>query len=199
MKMEHYSVFPDKPIAGEGQISHTFLNIGIESFQEACRYVHELPYGYNSDRDDLMILFKENMGSCATKHAVIATLAAELGFGICKHIGLYAMTEDLVTGTNRILSRYKLPYVPMVHCFLVYKESRVDLSQGNQNGKNGPIDDFLYMEKVEPLISEKEEYLLYRGALQDHILTKIERHKIDMKTVLKAREAGLSLLKANIR
>ena len=56
--MEHYSVFPDKPIAGGGLLVRTFLSIGIESFQEACRYVHELPYGYNSDRDDLMILFK---------------------------------------------------------------------------------------------------------------------------------------------
>jgi len=197
--MEDYSVFPDKPIAGGGLLSHTFLNMGIESFLEACRYVHELPYGYNSDRDDLMILFKEKMGSCATKHAVIATLAAELGSGIFKHVGIYAMTEDLVTGTNKILSRYKLPYVPMVHCFLVYEEKWVDLSQGNPNGKNGPINNFLYMEKVEPLISAKEEYLLYRGALQDHILTKIELRKIEMKTVLKAREAGLSLLKANIR
>jgi hypothetical protein len=197
--MDHYTVLPNIPIVGHGLMARKFLALGQNTFHDACRHVHELPYGYNSDRDDLMILFKENMGSCTTKHAVIATLAAELGFGIFKHIGIYAMTEQLVTGTNKILSRYNLPYVPMVHCFLVYEESRVDLSQGNQNGKNGPIDDFLYTEKVDPLISAKEEYLLYRRALKEEILIRPELDGVQMKTVLSAREEGLVLLKDNIR
>jgi hypothetical protein len=196
--MDHYTVFPNMPISGHGLMTRKFLALGKNTFHDACGYVHELPYGYNSDREDLMILFKEHMGSCATKHAVIATLAAELGCGVFKNIGIYPMTEDLVTGTNKILTIYELPYVPMVHCFLVYEEKRVDLSQGNQNGKNGPIDDFLYTEKVEPLIAAKEEYLLYRRALQDHILKKSELRQVDMKTILKAREEGLALLKANI-
>jgi hypothetical protein len=197
--VEHFAVFPDMPIAGGGLMARMFLDLGIEGFHEACRYVHGLPYGYNSDRDDLMILFKENMGSCATKHAVIATLAAELGCGIFKFIGIYPMTEELVTGTDAILLRYQLPFVPMIHCFLVYEERRVDLSQGNRNGKNGPIDAFLYTEKVEPLISAKEEYLLYRQALKEEILIRPELKGVEIKTVLSAREEGLVLLKDNIQ
>ena len=146
--MQHYTVFPNKPIMDNGPIARAFQGMGINDFHSACRYVHELPYGYNSDRDDLMILFKEKMGSCTTKHAVIATLAAEIEIAIDKHIGIYAMTEALVTGTKIILERYTLPYLPMVHCFLVFEEQQVDLSEGNQNGKNGPIDDFLYTERV---------------------------------------------------
>ena len=46
-----------------------------------------MPYGYNSDRDDLLILFREGFGSCTTKHAVIATLAGELGLPVVKNIG----------------------------------------------------------------------------------------------------------------
>jgi hypothetical protein len=168
-------------------------------FLEACRYVHDLPYGYNSDRDDLMILFKEKMGSCTTKHAVIATLAAELQLQIEKSIGIYAMTEELVTGTQHILEKYEVPYVPMVHCFLVYQGYRVDLSEGNRNGKNGPIDNFLYTEKVAANISGKDEYLLYRKALKDHILPREELYGKDLKTVLKAREEGLSLLRSKIK
>jgi hypothetical protein len=173
--------------------------MGINDFHHACQYVQILPYGYNSDRDDPMILFKERMGSCTTKHAVVATLAAELGIAIDKTIGIYAMTDALVTGTQKILDRYKLPYLPMVHCFLVFEDQRVDLSQGNQNGKNGPIDDFLYMEKVIANIPGKDEYLLYRSALNKHILKRPEFHDINIKSVLKAREAGLSLLRANIQ
>ncbi len=76
--MDDYNVFLNHPIAPSGLVSDRFLSFGVDSFHEACRHVHELPYGYNSDRDDLMILFKEKMGTCTTKHAVIATLAAEL-------------------------------------------------------------------------------------------------------------------------
>ena len=197
--MEQHTVFPDKTIGNAGPVSQTFLDLGITRFHPACRYVHELPYGYNSDRDDLMILFKEKMGSCTTKHAVIATLAAELGLVIEKNIGIYAMTEDLVTGTNRILETYRLPYVPMVHCFLAHENHRVDLSEGNRNGKNGPIDQFLHTEKVEANISAKDEYLLYRKALKDHVLPRRELVGVDMKSILKAREEGLQLLKKNIK
>lgn len=196
--MEHYTVFPDQPILTNGPIARAFLGMGIDDFHTACRFVHELPYGYNADRDDLMILFKENMGSCTTKHAVIATLAAELAIAIDKHIGIYAMTEALVTGTQQILDRYALPYLPMVHCFLVFEGHRVDLSQGNRNGKNGPIDDFLYTERVAATIPGKDEYLLYRRALGEHVLPRPEFHGITIKTILKAREEGLSLLRANL-
>ena len=196
--MHPYTVFPDKTIVATGPITRTFLGMGIDTLHTACRYVNALPYGYNSDRDDLMILFKEKRGSCTTKHAVIATLASELKIAIDKHIGVYAMTEALVTGTRKILERYHLPYVPMVHCFLVFEKQGVDLSEGNQNGKNGPIDEFLYTVMVEPCISAKDEYLLYRKTLSNHLLGRPELENAEIRTILKAREEGLALLKANI-
>ena len=196
--MDKFTVFPNAAIKAAGPVSNKFLNLGINGFIEACRYVHELPYGYNTDRDDLMILFKEKMGSCTTKHAVIATLAAELGLPIEKAIGIYAMTEEIVKGAGTILDRYGFPYVPMLHCFLVYGDHRVDLTEGNNNGKKRSIEGFLYTQKVIPNISSKDEYLLYRKALSDFMLIKNELKGIDLKKILKAREEGLALLKANI-
>ena len=108
------------------------------------------------------------------------------------------MTEALVTSTREILVRYRLPYVPMVHCFLNYQDHRVDLSEGNRNGKNGPIDRFFFTADVSATISAKDEYRLYRQALKDEILSRPELEGIDMKTVLKAREEGLALLKHNL-
>jgi hypothetical protein len=196
--MDKLTVFPEKPISNSGIISAKFLSLGINGFTDACRYVHGLPYGYNTDRDDLMILFEENKGTCTTKHAVIATLAEELDLPIEKNIGIYAMTEEIVTGTNEILAKYNLPYVPMIHCFLIYGEYRVDLSEGNINGKNLPIDDFLFTQQVEPNISAKDEYMLFRRALKDHILTRKEMAGKDITQILHAREDGLILLKHNI-
>ena len=197
--MDKFTVFPNAVIKTAGPVSDKFLSLGINGFIDACRYVHELPYGYNSNRDDLMILFKEKLGSCTTKHAVIATLAEESGLSIERAIGIYTMTEEIVKGADKILDRYGLPYVPMLHCFLVYGDYRVDLTEGNHNGKKRSIENFLYTEKVVPNISAKDEYLLYRKALSDYILIKNELKGIELKNILKAREEGLTLLKANIK
>jgi hypothetical protein len=197
--MNSFHVFPDKAINEAGPISAEFRGLGIESFLEACRYVHALPYGYNSDRDDLMILFKEKMGTCSTKHAVIATLAAELDLPIMRGVGIYAMTEAIVTGTEKILIEYRLPYVPMIHCFLEYGNYRVDLTEGNRNGKNRPIDNFLYTDRVAATIPAKDEYMIYRKALSEVILKRDELKDVDIKRILHAREEGLKLLKANLQ
>ncbi|MGD9176114.1 MAG: hypothetical protein PVF29_18255 [Desulfobacterales bacterium] len=197
--MDPYSIFPNKTISKAGEISNQFISIAINTFMDACDYVHQVPYGYNSDRDDLVILFKEKMGSCTTKHAVIATLAAELDLPIYKRIGIYPMTETIVTGTHKILQTYDLPYIPMIHCFLEYREYRVDLTEGNQNGKNQPIDTLFYTERVEPNIPAKHEYRLYRQALKDRILLRDELKGVDIKRILHAREEGLELLKSLVK
>jgi hypothetical protein len=194
--MDKYSVFPDQPISPAGMVSNRFLSLGIDTFHQACRQVHELPYGYNADRDDFMSLFKENRGTCTTKHAVIATLAVELKLPIVKNIGIYAMTEAIVTGTDPILDKYGLPYVPMIHCFLTDGDHRVDLTEGNANGKNRPIDEFLHAETVIPAISGKDEYLTFRKVLKDLIQHRDELRGIDIKSVLHARAEGLALLKS---
>jgi len=196
--MDPYDVLPDVAINRDGVIADQFLRLGITGFIEACRYVHRLPYGYNSDREDLLVLFKENMGSCATKHAVVATLARELDLPVVKHIGIYAMTDKIVTGTKEILEQYHLPYVPMLHCFLAFETHRVDLTEGNRNGKNCAIDRFLHTEVVMPNISEKDEYRRYRNALKETILLQKELSGADMKQLLQAREKALVLLKSKV-
>ena len=196
--MDNLSVLPNKVIEDRGPVSDRFLALGVDTFLKACRFVHELPYGYNSNRDDLMILFKEKFGSCTTKHAVVATLAEELGLPVTKAVGIYAMTEDIVAGADRILTKYNLPYVPLLHCFLVHGDHRVDLTEGNNNGKKRSIETFLFTHPVIPHITARDEYLLYRKALSESILRRIELRGNDIKTVLHAREEGLAQLKANL-
>jgi hypothetical protein len=196
--MDPLNIFPESDIKPVGMISNRFLKMNISTFHSACTYVHRMPYGYNADRNDLMSLFKEGKGTCTTKHAVIATLAAELELPVHKHIGIYAMTEALVSGTGTILEKYVLPYLPMAHCYLVFQSYRVDLTEGNTNGKNRSIEEFLFSAKVDPNIQAKEEYLLYRNVLQDQILRRHEMDGVPIKTVLQAREEGLALLKANV-
>ena len=198
--MDTFDVLPDASINSSGVISRNFIRLGVRGFIDACRYVHQLPYGYNSDRDDLLILFKESKGSCTTKHAVIASLADELGLPIVKNIGVYGMTEEIVTGTNDILNKFNLPYVPMVHCFLVFQDYRVDLTEGNDNGKKRPVEQFFHTETVIPNISAKDEYLLYRNALKDNILLREELRSVGVgiKRILQARDEGIKLLRSKV-
>lgn len=196
--MNRYSIFPNSDIRPGSAMSDAFLSVGIGSFLDACRFAHELPYRYNSDKDDPLILFKERFGSCTTKHAAIATLAQELGLPVYRGLGIYAMNEGIVTGAGRITAEHKIPYIPMIHCFLVYDGERVDLTEGNRNGKNGPITDFLYTQTVDANISQKSEYLIYRRALADLISSRSELKGIDIKLLLHAREDGIKLLRANI-
>ena len=87
----------------------------------------------------------------------------------------------------------------MIHCFLVYDRFRVDLTEGNVNGKNGPIDELLFAVAVQANIQAKEEYLIYRNALINDILKRGEFDGVELKTILLAREEGLVLLKDNLK
>ena len=196
--MKTYRVFPNPPLSHKSFYSEKFRSLGLNTFHDACRYVHELPYGYNSTREDRLIIFKEGYGSCTTKHGVIAALAEELNLHIYKMIGIYGMTEELVTGSKRILEKYHLPYLPMVHCFLLYDSHFVDLTLGNRTGKNHPIDEFLKIKKVTPMISEKEEYILYKRSLEDQILQRKEMNGIHLRDVLHARAEGITLLHSKV-
>ncbi len=196
--MDSYDKLPDVDIKPVGKLSKKFLELGIKSFREACEYVHHSEYGYNTNVDDKMIFFKENMGTCTTKHAVIAGLAEELNIPLHKHVGVYKFTEEISTGANEILNKYNLPYVPMAHCFLVYNIYRFDLTEGNCNGKNTSIEEFIYTEKVDPFISRKDEYLLYKKALKEYVLSSKEMEGIAERTILKAREESIILLKKNV-
>lgn len=196
--MDSYDNLPDAALKPVGELSKKFIALGINTFRDACDYVHNIDYGYNSNYEDRMIFFKEKKGSCTSKHAVIAGLAEELEIALYKYVCVYKFTEEITNGVQEILDKYQIPFIPMVHCFLVYKEFKFDLTEGNNNGKKKPINEYIHAEKVDPFISRKDEYLLYKRILKEKILTSKEMEGISEKTLLKARGEGITLLKTCI-
>ncbi|MCJ7650548.1 MAG: hypothetical protein MUP85_18210 [Candidatus Lokiarchaeota archaeon] len=197
--MDSYDKLPDAEIKPMGEISKKFIELGITSFKDACMYVHDSKYGYNSNYDDKMIFFKENMGSCTIKHATIAGLAEELQIPLYKYVGVYRFTGDITTGADKIVKKYKIPYVPMVHCFLVYMDYRFDLTEGNNNGKKTSIEEFIDTVKVDPFISRTDEYKLFKKILKEKVLLSKEMEGISERSILKAREESIKLLKDCIK
>lgn len=148
--MNPIDVLPNIDIQENGEVSSIFLEKGISSFQGACRHVKAMPYGSNSNNENSLILFEEGQGTCTTKHGAIALLAQELNLPIYKNLGFYRLNDTIVTGVDDIIRPYGLSFIPQVHCFLEYESYRVDLTEGNCNGKNQTIDDYDFVVRVEP-------------------------------------------------
>lgn len=161
----HFSpleALPNAEINSEGPVSKAFLGCGMTTFHQAACYVMHLPYGANSSSDNATVLFEEGVGTCTTKHGVIARLAEELELPVSRCEGFYPLTGQVVTGVDAILAEYGLPYIPRIHCFLACKEYYVDLTAGNCTGKNGPIETYLKIFRVPPEQTESETDETYR-------------------------------------
>ena len=59
--MDSYDKLPDAELIPVGELSKKFLGLGIKTFKDACNYVHNIDYGYNTNYEDKMILFKEKV------------------------------------------------------------------------------------------------------------------------------------------
>lgn len=164
--MHPIASLPNVALQPLGIISKQFLQRGLQTFHEACRWTKDLPYGPNSSTNDSLILFEEGHGTCTTKHGAIARLAQEHNLPIHKHLGFYRLNDEIVTGVNALLEPYGLDFIPQIHCFLVYENCRVDLTEGNCNGKNKTIEDYDFVVKVTPDLSHEEHQACYREYLQ---------------------------------
>ncbi|MEL6814929.1 MAG: hypothetical protein AAFP03_08965 [Cyanobacteria bacterium J06598_3] len=164
--MNPIDVLPNVEIQNRDPISNIFLAEGITTFQAACHHVKAMPYGSNSNSEDALILFEEGQGTCTTKHGAIARLAEELDLPVSKNLGFYRLNDTIVTGVDDILRAYRLSFIPQIHCFLGYENYRVDLTEGNCNGKNQTIDDYDFVVKVPPEITYEQEEAYYRQYLR---------------------------------
>lgn len=175
--MDAIEVLPDTQITANGAVSQQFLVQGIGTFHEACYWVKHLPYGFNSSSEDSLILFEEQQGTCTTKHGAIARLAQELGLEIYKNLGFYRLNDEIVTGVNAILQAYGLDFIPQTHCFLEYDSFRIDLTEGNCNGKNKTIEDYDFVIRVNPDPTKAEKSGCYAQCLEKYyvIAPKLQR------------------------
>lgn len=187
--MHPINVLPNVAIELRGPVSQLFWEREIQSFQEACCYVKAMPYGRNSNNEDSLILFEEGCGTCTTKHGAIARLAQELDIPVYKNLGFYRLNDDVVTGVNAILQPYNLTFIPQIHCFLEYETYRVDLTEGNCNGKNKTIEDYDFVVRVNPDISHMEERQYYQAYLQRYGAIAPELQAIAEPFVLELLEA----------
>ncbi|MEM8715008.1 MAG: hypothetical protein AAF268_07675 [Cyanobacteria bacterium P01_A01_bin.3] len=186
--MKPFTVFPNATIEPVGPISNRCIQLNLRTVHDACAWVQQLPYGSNSSNDDSEILFDELQGTCTSKHGAIARLASELQLPIQKHLGFYRLTDRIVTGVSEILQRYNLEFLPQIHCFLIYDNLRVDLTEGNCNGKNLTIEDYDFVVPVQPDIDEETETRYYLTYLERYRDIHPRFKQLDPEALLQIRE-----------
>lgn len=121
-------IFPNIKFEGSMQIASYFLALGITDFYQAIDYVHQLPYGRNSDRTNYLQVLSEKHGACSTKHALIAELARSLNIDLRLKLGLILLDEKNSPSISNILRKYSLASLPEAHVYLDYHGERLDLT-----------------------------------------------------------------------
>ena len=110
---------------------------GIHDFQSLLFFVKQLPYGRNSNREDLYLVISESKGTCSSKHAFLKAVADENDFSEIKLLlGMYKMTEDNTPNIAPVLSENNLKYIPEAHSYLKYRNERIDATSATSDFSN---------------------------------------------------------------
>ncbi len=121
--------YPDFEIKSKGKISEEFLKNGISTFRQAAIFIQNLPYGRNSNKNDLATLFTDHCGTCSTKHAILKLLADENNFAdIILICGLFRMNGRNTPQVLSTLSKHGLKFIPEAHNYLKYKNQILDFT-----------------------------------------------------------------------
>jgi hypothetical protein len=176
-------------------VSEQFLRLGITDFHSAVEYVGYLPYGTNSDRADDRLVLVEGVGTCSTKHALLARLALEQGVtDIQLVVGIYEMNERNTPGVGTVLAQYDLDCLPEAHCYLMHGGKRYDVTSLGVSGE--PIESFLLEEVISPDQIGAYKREIHRSALPGWIEEKGYAHHLDGEQLWAIREACIRALSA---
>lgn len=118
---------PDFDIIKDDKLSTLFVSNGCRTFHQAASYIKQLPYGRNNDKDDVLSVLKEHIGTCSTKHVILKRLADTYGqHDIKLMMGIFKMDGKYAPTIKPILDKYGLPYIPEAHNYLIFNGRRID-------------------------------------------------------------------------
>jgi hypothetical protein len=177
-----------------GDISNAFIQAGLCDYREAARFVSCLPYGRNATVGDPLIVMHEGRGTCSTKHALLRRLAIEQGIDVALVIGIYEMHERNTPGIKPTLNKYGLAMLPEAHCYLRFREFRIDVT--HEIGAKPPetVARFLYEEEITPEQIGAYKTTLHRNFLQRWLAETGTAAGRDIEEIWRIREECIAAL-----
>jgi hypothetical protein len=190
--METWSALPDAPLDAAGAASEAFRGIGCASYRNAAKLLHALPYGRNSDRADFRLVLSERRGTCSTKHALLAAVAAEQRLPVSLTIGIYDMDESNTPGVGRVLAAHGLESIPEAHCYLVSSGRRVDITRSGVSPR-AAIERFHREWSIEPTQIGAHKLALHQRYLRDWLSGRADL-RLSFEALWEIREACIHAL-----
>jgi len=192
--MKSWESLPASQLKPCGPVAAAFIALGIEDYRSSARYLRGLAYGRNSNRTDPLAVLREQSGTCSTKHALLARLAAEQQLSIRLMLGIYEMCERNTPGVGRVLEKYGLACVPEAHCYLMYDDDRIDITRAVDGEE--PIAKFLHEEVISPEQIADYKVAVHQRFLRNWVETAPPAHAMSLDAVWKIREECIAALAA---
>lgn len=140
-------------------IGKSFHELDIHSFSDAMKYVKNLSYGRNSNREDFALVLNEKKGTCSSKHALLKSLAYENNHPeIQLMLGIFKMNGINTPKVKETLEKFGIEYIPEAHNYLKINSVIYDCTTENSSEINFVPDLLEEMEiKPEDVSSKKIE------------------------------------------
>lgn len=181
-------------IESSGIISKEFLELNILDLNSACRFVAELPYKRNSDKNNLKCIFEDFGGTCSTKHATLRKLALENNSEKIKlMLGIFKMDSNYAPKIKSTLYKHNLRYIPEAHNYLKIGNEYFDFTQ--PNAKYSDFKSKIIVEteiEFDEIASKKVE--IHRNFLQEWIK---ENNGYSLEEIWEIREKCIQDLQKN--
>ncbi|SFJ34264.1 hypothetical protein [Myroides guanonis] len=176
-------------IENNGEVSKEFLNLGISNFKEACNYISQIQYKRNSNKNDVLCIFKDKVGTCSTKHSILRKLALENNHQEIKLIlGIFKMDKDYAPKIKSTLSQNQLNYIPEAHNYLKIENQCFDFTK--PDSKYSDFENKLLEEhEIEFDQINEHKIEIHKNYLRNWI---INYPRFDLDTIWKIREKCIS-------
>ena len=159
----------DYTINARDKLSADLRKKGITDWHKLTAYIKHLPYGRNTNREDFTLVWKEQKGTCSSKHAFLKYVADLNNLtNIELILGMYKMNRVNTPKIGDALSRHGLNYIPEAHCYLKIDGKRYDFTSPNSNF-DSIKDDVLVETIIEPKQVAKFKVDFHKAYLKDCI------------------------------
>lgn len=180
-----------------GEATDQFLSLGLKNFHAAVEYIWRLPYGRNSYRADFNLVLKENRGTCATKHALLAQLAFEQSQRIFLMLGIFEMNARNTPEISAVLSEFGLESLPEAHCYLSFQNERIDVTRIINNEVAEPIENYFFEERIQPNQIGDYKIARHRKFFQDWMRERYLEGRFCFDELWRIREKCIAALAQN--
>lgn len=139
------------PFTATDSLTQSLKQKGIKNWDALTNAIKKLPYGRNSNRKDLSLVWTEQKGSCSSKHAFLKEVANRNNIpGIQLILGIYQMNNQNTPKIGDLLVRNHLDYIPEAHCFLKVNDIPKDFTT-KQAKIQKILPTILYEEEITPM------------------------------------------------